>query len=796
MLKKELKKWYMNYKEHQNISCESPCSMYSVLLENNLIEDPFYGMNEQEATKLSNFPCEFHSVFTVSEEEYAHEYIELEFLGLDTLCDIYLNGKLVDKTTNMHLAYNYNVKDYIIPGENTLKLYFSSPVEYFKNMDKKHYVWVNGDTIPGAAHLRKGLSMSGWDWGPKLPDMGIFRPVSLKCYDYGKIEDFFIYQNHSENKVKLDIEVNISGICDEAYIYIDNRKILLEGGKAQIEIDNPKLWWPKGYGEQNLYEIKFELIKNGKITDELTKRIGLRTLTVSQEEDADGKEFCFIVNGVKIFAMGANYVPQDNLLSRINPENTRKLLDSCVDANFNSIRIWGGGYYPEDYFYDICDEYGLIVWQDFMFACCNVWLSKNFKELIKKEIIYNVKRLRHHPSLGLLCGNNEMEDGVLNWGISNALVKTDYLELYEHIMPDLCEELAPQTFYWPSSPSCGGGLENPNKESEGDVHYWAVWHGSKPFTDYRNYRFRFCSEYGFESFPNIKTIKSFCEEKDMNPFSEVMENHQKCKGGNTKILTYLAGTYLYPTSFENLVYASQVIQADAIKYGVEYFRKIRGCCMGSIYWQFNDCWPVASWSSVDYFGRYKALHYAAKKFYAPVMTALFDEKDKITVTVANETMNKVSGYIKYGVYKNDFTELLSGKRDYEVEQLKSKDIFEVDISEFNGRNDVFFTADTYDEDGNFIMRQTHIFKLPKHFEWKKPEFKSDIKCDGENIFISVSADCFAKSVEIDFEDYDLTLSDNYFDITGKEAVIVSAKSDIDINDLKKSIKIKSVYDIR
>jgi len=372
----------------------------------------------------------------------------------------------------------------------------------------------------------------------------------------------------------------------------------------------------------------------------------------------------------------------------------------------------------------------------------------------------------------------------------------DYLQLYERMMPDICEELAPQTFYWPSSPSCGGGFEAPNKEEEGDVHYWAVWHGSMPFTDYRKYRFRFCSEYGFESFPNMKTIKSFCEEKDLNPFSEVMENHQKCKGGNTKILTYLSNTYLYATSFDKLVYASQLVQADAIKYGVEYFRRIRGCCMGSIYWQFNDCWPVASWSSIDYYGRYKALHYAAKKFYAPVLTALFCEKDIMTVCVANEKMNAVRGRIKYGVYDSDFNELLSDDVNYDVNALTTNDIVSVDVSAYKDRKDVFFVADTYDENDNFIMRQTFIFTEPKHFEWKKPNINADVKKIGDKIEMHITSDVYAKSVEIDFEEYDLILSDNYFDITDKSGYIITAESDVDVEKLKASLKITSVYDIR
>lgn len=314
MKRNELKKWYMNYRQYTDIECETPCSMYSVLLENKLIDDPFYGINEKKITSLSDFPVEFHSIFNVSEEEYKYKYIELECLGLDTICEIYLNGKLLDKTMNMHLAYNYNIKDCIKPGENVISLKFSSPTEYFKLMNKKHYLWVNGDTLEGAGHLRKGLSMSGWDWGPTLPDMGIFRPVNLIYYD-SKITDYFVRQTHSDGKVLLDISVEAFGDYDEIVINIDNREEKIKSETAHIEITDPKLWWPRGYGEQNLYELKISLVKNGNTVDELTARVGLRTLDVSMEKDDDGREFCFVVNGVKIFAMGANYIPQDNILS-------------------------------------------------------------------------------------------------------------------------------------------------------------------------------------------------------------------------------------------------------------------------------------------------------------------------------------------------------------------------------------------------------------------------------------------------------------------------------------------------
>lgn len=792
-----LKNWEMTY-DGETLDCEAPCSLYGVLYANGKIPDPFYGMNERELGSLSDKGCLFSSVFDVTAEMLGREYAELEFFGLDTICKITLNGTVLADVKNMHRAYRFDVKNLLREGENRVDLEFSSPTKYFEEMDNRHFLYTNGDTLPGAAHLRKALYMSGWDWGPTLPDMGIFRGVVLDTYNTDKIEDVFVRQTHGDSGVRLDISVETRhGSDTEIFAEIDGKKIKLDGGRGSVLIENPRLWWANGYGEQYLYRLDVTAISGEKELDSVSKNVGLRTLTVSTAKDKIGNEFCFVLNGVKIFAFGANYVPQDNIISRITEDRTEKLIKQCIDANFNCIRIWGGGYYPEDYFYDLCDRYGLIVWEDFMIACANVWLRKEFKEEIIAEAIYNIKRLRGHASLGLLCGNNEMETAVCNWGIADsALVKEDYLELYERILPELCAEYAPETFYWQSSPSSGGGFDDPECETRGDVHYWKVWHGGIPFTDYRNHKFRFCSEYGFESYPSMKTIETFSRPEDRNCFSRVMENHQKCKSGNRKILMYLADTYIYPSSFENLVYASQLLQADAIRCGVEHFRRIRGICMGSIYWQLNDCWPVASWSSIDSLGRYKALHYAAKKFYAPVAVGLFAEEDAFRVNVANEKMTDFSGRLHVVVCRNDFTEICGYDTEFTVPALSSSDVFaEKIIPENEYANYVY--ADLYDADGNFVMRKTELFTTPKHYEWEKPDIKVKItKTDAHTAKFEITSDCFAKAVMIDFKAADLTLSDNYVDVTTPDRVTVTAETELSAEELEKQIIVKSVYDIR
>lgn len=796
----QIKQWKLYYDAHGPLPCEAPCTMYSVLLDHQLIPDPYVGRNDQILTALADKDCTFLSEFTVDSEILDRDYVELTFYGLDTICTITLNNQVLGNVQNMHRTYTYEVKSLLRMGKNTLRLDFSSPTRYFAQRHLRHYLYGNdGDTIPGAAHLRKALYQSGWDWGPALPDMGIYRPVELRGYDTDRIQDVEVRQCHHDGVVDVTVTATtVKGSNCTFFADFDGQTVALKDGKAVIRVENPKLWWVRGYGEQNLYALNVELVAGDQVIDQCHKEIGLRTLTVSTQPDWDqkGSEFCFVINGVKIFAMGANYVPQDNLLSRVTRGKMDEMMQWALDGNFNALRVWGGGIYPDDYFFELCDRNGILVWQDFMIACVNVWMTPEFTEECVAEAEENLKRLRHHACLGLICGNNEMETAVMNWGIGESqLVREDYITLYERILPQIAERLAPDIFYWPSSPCSGGGFDDPGDFARGDTHYWEVWHGGVPFTTYRQKHFRFCSEYGFESFPSMKTIRSFAKEEDMNCFSRVMEDHQKCRGGNGKILRYLSDNYLYPNSFERLVYASQLLQADAIKYGVEHFRRERGYCMGSLYWQFNDCWPVASWSSVDSFGRYKALHYAAKKFYAPVAMGLFLENGTLTVNISNETMENFRGEIRMSLRKNDLTLLDSAAETVTVQSLTSKDVWTYPVKADN-LYDTYIAVDLYDQAGSFLMRQTELLVANKHFEWKKPNFQVRCTDAQDGVVIEIRADVFARGVCLDFRDFDCVLSDNFFALTDGTPYCVKVRTQHSAKELAESLTIQSVYDIR
>ena len=821
-----LKDWTMIVPHHDRFDvegrypCTVPFSMYQVLLDAGRIEDPFWRENDKKELCLSDLDVTAVCGFEVSAEDAAKSHQILRFLGIDTLCDLYLNDQYLGHTNNMHRTWAFDAAGILTEGVNRLELKFSSPTRYIAAEQAKHRLVGSDDAVSGFGHLRKAHCMFGWDGGPQLPDMGLFRPVELLSYDTDRLTNLMIRQSFKDDivdgfakTVTLSISAEtahqakgcvLSGVI--AAPDGTETPFTFTGTKAEITLNDPQLWWPHGYGSQPLYTVAVTLTKDDRVLDETSRTIGIRSLTVSTAKDRWGSEFCFVVNGVKIFAMGADYIPEDSLLPRLSRQRTEKLISDCARANFNSIRVWGGGSYPSDDFYDMCDKYGLVVWQDFMFACVEAYLSEEMTANIKKEFVDNLRRIRHHASLGLLCGNNEMETAMVNWPgyKDDQLARMDYLNLYEHILPDICRKEAPDTFYWPSSPSSGGGFDDPNDENRGDVHYWGAWHGSIPFESYRQYYFRFLSEFGFESFPSMKTIRTFAEEGDLNPFSNVMEDHQKCRSGNGKILNYLSANYLYPYDFPSLVYASQLLQLDAIRLGVEHYRRFRGRCMGSIYWQVNDCWPVASWASVDYFGRWKALMYGSKRFFAPVLLSAHEDGTDVVLSLSNETREAFSGTVQYQVMDTDLNILSSGLTEVSIGTLKADDVVTLDLtSQIKGHErDRLLAFQLLDQNDQMITSSSLIFIKPKNFTFKDPELVCSIEDDpagisGHDFLITVSAKKYAKYVEIDWDHYDLELSDNDFDLTGTDPQVIKGHSDqaVSKEDLTSDLIVRNVYSI-
>lgn len=864
-----------------------PGSVYGNLLEQGLMPDPYDRMNELDALPLMDNDFVFETDFTLTEEQLAADYLVLRFEGIDTLAKVYLNGRVLGETNNMHRVWEFDLGWTARAGENTLRVEIVSPTRYIEEENQKVFTGGSTDAMRGFPHLRKAHCMFGWDWGPRLPDAGIFREVSVLSGVKSRIEQVYITQNwgamehasdsksnvrnealpaseqtvgsergdgHDEKvNINLDTEHRQNGATDSVDINFDvtcrifggigdygnenelrvalydpegalvaeksSKSGTLRGPEEQAEraenagyedgddwdtitVKNPRRWWPNGFGKQPLYRAEVTLLdEEGHVLDKWSRRIGLRTLTVNTEKDEWGECFAHEVNGVKIFAMGADYIPEDNIFSRITPERTRRLLEDAAAANHNCIRVWGGGYYPDDWFFDICDELGLIVWQDFMFACASYELDDDFECNISAEIRDNVRRIRHHACLGLWCGNNEMETQTLDGAWQPSIKqKCDYIKIFEYIIPKILEVEDPGTFYWPSSPSSGGNYDNPWDENRGDTHYWAVWHGNKPFTDYRNYYFRYMSEFGFQSFPCLKTVESFTAPEDRNIFSRVMEMHQRNAAANGKIMTYLSATYLYPTDFGMLLYASQLLQAEAIRYGIEHFRRNRGRCMGAVVWQLNDIWPVASWASIDYYGRWKALHYAEKRAFAPVMISC-EEVGELSerpfcvaqpapieksarLHVANETTARVDGTVRWSLRKADGGVILEGAREVSVEPLSGLWLEKMDFSDYDELE--VYISYSFEKGGEVVSENTTLFTAPKHFRFHDP--KLSWRREGNTLVVSAAA--YAKNVEIEGVDGDVKLSDNFFDMNPGEKRVEIVAGDA------AAFTLKSVYHIR
>ena len=856
---------------HQGVQGTIPGSVYSFLIGAGLMEDPYYRDNELEALRLMEDDYTFSREFVIASSSgilsCAHQI--LRFDGIDTLSEVRLNGVLLGRTDNMHVTWEFDVKGILHAGENTLEVTILSPTRFIREADKEHHLGGSYEAMRGFPHLRKAHCMFGWDWGPRLPDGGIWRDVLLEGWDESRIKEIRIRQRHfikeadgsesartagaesaraareSRIRVELTVDVVQSGDLPVSIRLTepDGSEAWLENGKP-FSIENPKLWWPNGLGDQPLYEVEASLIKEifpeaeapetgipetwipeapssesvpaqqPIIVETWKRRIGLRTLTMRRDKDEWGESFAMEVNGQCVFSMGADYIPEDNILSRMNPERTRALLENCRLAHFNVIRVWGGGFYPADWFYDLCDEMGLVVWQDMMFACANYRITDEFVESIRREITQNVRRIRHHASLGIWCGNNEMEQfEIVREFEGNDVTAADYLIQNEFIIPEILKKEDPDTFYWPSSPSSGGRFDSPQDPNRGDVHFWDVWHAGKPFTEYRKYHFRYLSEFGFQSFPCMETVRSFTEEKDRNIFSYVMEMHQRNAGANGKILQYLSATYPYPADFEKLLYVSQLLQADAIRYGVEHLRRNRdgSRCMGAVYWQLNDIWPVASWSSIDYDHRWKALQYSAVRFFAPVLLSCEEDsmvsrgetciteprvisqagsgretyaypESKARLNVSNETWDRVTDEVIWELRAPDSTVLRSGRFAVDTAPFSTQWFEELDFSEYDPR----YVHLTYRMDR--ACGGSVLFVPPKYYRFEDPSL--EISADPAKREITVTSKAYARYVEVYSEDGYIRTDDNFFDMEAGTRILQLLEGS------PRNLKVRSVYDIR
>jgi beta-mannosidase len=798
-----------------------PGGVHTDLMAAGRIPDPFVGDNEVRVAWVAESDWEYRRSVTVDPDVQSQERVLLVCDGLDTLATVFLNGVEVGKTDNMFRRYRWDVKHLLHTGANELVIHFASPVQYVTEQQAQRPLITVSQGIAGAPYLRKAPCQFGWDWGPQLPPIGIWRDIRLEGRSAAEFADVHLRQHHSAEEVTVTVDVQASrweDVALAATVTVTTptgmtltRTTPLAGETAHLRlpIDAPQLWWPNGYGSQPLYQVTVTLHpvdQPGAVVDRRDFQVGLRTIELRQEEDEFGRSFTFYVNGVPIFAKGSNWIPADSFPTRLTEARLDALLRACIAANHNMLRVWGGGFYEDERFYDLCDRYGILVWQDFIFSCAIYPLTTPaFVDNVHAEVIDNVRRLRHRASLALWCGNNEMEEGWVYWDGWNAPANQDLKAAFEqfffHTLAGWVEELDAERAYWPSSPSSGTAFEDPRGSARGDAHYWEVWHGFKPFTAYRIQYPRFMSEFGFQSLPTLPTIRTFAEEADWNMTSYIMERHQKNNRGNTLMVAQMLDNFRLPKDFPALVYMTMVLQAEGITYGVEHWRRNRHRVSGTVYWQTNDCWPVASWSSLDYFGRWKALHYAARRFYAPVLLSVEDDADRMGVYLTSDRTEAWQGRVRWSLETLSGVRLDGGEQTVVAAPLATTPVWQFDFAaqlSDDQRRDTVFVAEV-EHDGHHIAQRVATFVPNKHVGYTNPHLTTTLQAlDEHRVTITVAARSLARYVELAFAgaEGDVVFSDNYFDVRANHPVTVACTlpDGWSAADARAALRVQSLYD--
>ena len=797
-----------------------PGGVHSDLLALGRISDPFVGDNEKKVQWVAESDWEYRRSFQVDKAVSDEDHKRLVCDGLDTLAEVSLNGRLLGKTDNMFRCWSWDISSLLKEGGNELRILFRAPVSYIKARQVDQPLMGGGD-IAGGPHLRKAPCQWGWDWGPKLPPIGIWKDLRLEGYSQAQFEDVHIRQLHAGGKVTVSAEVEIKQWKQTDMLV--TLKVTSPDGQVQTvhaeptqtadgssicnlqsSILNPQLWWPNGFGKQPLYQLEVKLESGKTVLDQRNFQVGLRTVALRREPDEWGESFTFVVNGVPIFVKGADWIPADSLPTRISDARMEGLIRDAAAAHMNMLRVWGGGFYEEDRFYDLCDSHGLLIWQDFIFACGIYPEDEAFAGNVRVEAVENVRRLRHRASLALWCGNNEMEQGWVEWKWNDPdqpivqRLKAGYDRMFHHLLPEVVAAEDPDRPYWPSSASSGIPFANPNGQQRGDTHYWEVWHGRKPFSAYREQFPRFMSEFGFQALPPYKTVQTYAGPEDQNMTSYVMEHHQRSGSGNGLMVSQMTDNFRMPKDFQSLVYLSMVLQAEGIRYGVEHWRRHRERVSGTLIWQLNDCWPVASWSSLDYFGRWKALHYAARKFYAPILLTVEDQAEQMGLFVTNDTTKTWTGEVRWSLETLAGERLDQGTESVSAAKLAATSIRRLDFSgqiRAENRRQVVFIAELW-KGRKFLARQLATFAPNKHLELVDPQIERLCSVAGGKLTVQLKASSLARFVGLELDGVDVVFSDNYFDLPAGQTVAVTCPlpEEWTLDQARSALRVCSLYD--
>jgi beta-mannosidase len=804
-----------------------PGTVHSDLFRNKIIKHPYYRLNEKKQQWIDKKDWEYKTEFDLSDEILDRDKIELEFEGLDTYAKVYVNKKLVLETDNMFREYRVDISDYVTSNNELLILFKSPTQEGLKLLKKQGYQLPasndqseNGEMGDDkvSIHTRKAGYHYGWDWGPRFVTSGIWKDIRINAYSKAKILNVFYKQNSvTPELAKLSAEVELD-IKHHGFYKLEVKKgneilnietfRMKEGvhvASMEFEINNPKLWYPNGMGKANLCELTLNVKYDVNTIQTNKSKLGLRTVELVRKKDNRGETFYFKINGNPVFAKGANYIPNDLFLTDVSPEKYEYIVKSAAQANMNMLRVWGGGIYEKEIFYDLCDKYGIMVWQDFMFACSMYPGDKEILANIKLEAIDNVKRLRSHPSVVLWCGNNEIEAAWANyeekkgWGWKKRFDKKQraeiwkaYQDIFHKILPDVVNKYNPQIAYWASSPSTGNPKVTPDdKNTSGDIHYWGVWHRKHPFSEFENHVGRFMSEYGFQSFPIFESVKKYTTSEDWDIESDVMASHQRSGIGNLRIKEYMDMYYKEPKDFENLLYVGQVLQGEGMKKAFEIHRQSMPYCMGTLYWQLNDCWPVASWSSIDYYGRWKATQYFAKKAFKKYLVSTRVVDDHVNIYVSSDAQNIVDTKVKYTVLDFSGNEIYSKSSMQQIAPTTSKLVKSVSTSKFPMFDESkYLLKSELFVAGKKVSEDIRYFTEVKELDLLKPKIEFKLKKKGKYTLISVSSDKLVKNLYLYSSKLNAweRFSDNFFDVIPGHKKVIRVKGDI----AKKDIKFKHI----
>ena len=802
------------------IPARVPGCIHTDLLAAGDIEDPFLRDNEDRLMWIGETDWVYSRTFSVPPELLAHDRVLLRCEGLDTLATLTLNGAPLVRADNMFRTWELDVTRVLVEGDNVLEIRFDSPLGYMKQRQAQRKLpgWGGPKEIAGRAWVRKEPCNFGWDWGPVTVTCGVWRPISLVAFDQARLTDIAVRQQHAQDgSVKLDVGVQAELLEAEsieacAQVSFDGSVVAesrcgLDEARAQLEltINEPNLWWPNGMGPQPLYEVRVDLLDaQGQCVDSASRRIGLRTLRLDRHPDEWGESFQFAVNGVPFFAKGANWIPADAFVTRLTDADYQGLLRSAAEANMNMLRVWGGGIYEQDVFYDTCDELGICVWQDFMFACSTYpAFDEQFMQSVKAEAQDNVRRLRHHPCIALWCGNNELEQGLVGdeWN-DHQMSWQDYGNLFDELIPSVVQALDPDRDYWPCSPHTPGeDRRDFNNPDCGDAHLWDVWHGRKPFEWYRTCTHRFNSEFGFQSFPEPQTVYGYTSPQDRNVTTYVMEHHQRSGIGNAVIMQYMLDWFRLPTSFDMTLWLSQILQGMAMKYAVEHWRRAMPRGMGTLYWQLNDCWPVASWASIDYHGRWKALHHMARKFNAPLLVSGVEDiqTGEVQLHITSDRLEACRAQLMWTL-TNVAGERLDGDTlPVEAPARANTLVRTISVADYldrYGSRDLLLWLDLR-VDGGSVSSNLVTFARPKHLELPEPDITLAVREAEEGRFVvDLQADKPALWVWLELPGIDARLSDNFLHLLPGRPVAISItpSTPITLADLQARLRVSSLTD--